>query len=60
MDKEILAMNAAVDYLDKADERQKERFIFHLTHRYFPEGEFTPKRYHFDLSESILKDNPND
>lgn len=39
---EIKAMSAAMEYMDKADPRSRARFMFHLTDRYFPEGNFHP------------------
>ena len=45
-DPEAEALAVAFLYLDGADDRQRERFMYHLTHRYFPEGQFVPRRSH--------------
>lgn len=47
-DAEAKAMNTACLYFEGADERARERFIYHLVHRYFPVGEFKPKRTTFE------------
>ena len=41
-DGEILALSHAVAFMETSDERGRERFIYHLVHRYFPDGRFQP------------------
>ena len=47
-DIEAKAMNEVFLYFEKVDDRARERFIYHLCHRYFPEGEFRPKQFNID------------
>ena len=44
-DAEAEAMEVAINYLKKSDWRTRERFMFHLVHRFFPKRRFEPKRY---------------
>lgn len=39
---EIAALNAAMRYLAKADIGSRDRFMYHLTQRFYPEGSFQP------------------
>ena len=41
-DPEARALNAVAIYFETVEERVKERFIYHLVHRYFPKGNFFP------------------
>lgn len=54
-DPEVLATACAVAYLNAAGDRQRERFMYHLTHRYFPEGRFEPKGNSFIIDPEDLK-----
>lgn len=53
MDKEVKAMHEAISYMVDCDERGRERFVYHLTHRFFPDGELRPrvKPLFLDVSE---------
>ena len=51
-DAESKAMNEACLYLEQSDQWARQRFIYHLVHRYFPTGEFRPtKRIELDFSK---------
>ena len=54
-DPEIMALAEAFSYLDKAEDRDRERFIYHLNHKYFPEGEFNPHGNRFIFNPEDLK-----
>jgi hypothetical protein len=40
-DLEAQAMDSAMRYLNMAADRDRERFMYHLQHKYFPNGNFT-------------------
>jgi hypothetical protein len=42
-DPEIKALEASIEYLKAVPERDRVRFMYHLTHRYFPKGRFAPE-----------------
>ena len=54
-DPEAEAMAHAFLYLDGAEERCRERYMFHLTHRYFPEGMFQPKQHEINFDDLNIK-----
>lgn len=53
-DIEAKTMNSAILYFEQIERRDRERFIYHLVHRYFPTGQFQPdirERIDFSLLE---------
>ncbi len=41
-DSEAIVMIYVMDYMNAVSERDRERLMYHLTDRYFPNGEFSP------------------
>lgn len=55
-DPEIKAMTAAVEYMEYADERSRQRFLIHLHHRYWDAGhvEFE-SQIPFNFNDILMK-----
>ena len=53
-DAEAKAMNEACLYLEQADQRARERFMFHLTHRFFPNGRFEAEQIKVTFDPDVL------
>ena len=56
LDPEVQAMNEAINYMEKADGRTRERYIHHLVHRYFPKGSFVPEKRLWKIDSLSDKD----
>lgn len=48
-------MLSAMRYLERADERSRDRFMFHLTNKFFPDMKFTKDPHAGLTREELLK-----
>lgn len=55
-DAEASMIGHSIDYMNECDGRARERLIFYLVHRYFPNGSFTPGQ----VPQTVLPVNPNE
>ena len=42
-DPEAVIMDAVMHYMNSVGERSRVRLMFHLQHKYFPDGDFVPR-----------------
>lgn len=65
-DKEIIALNNAVDFLNGATKEEQESFLYYLTFRFMPDQVLQPKiknmnisDFKYDLPREFIKMEPS-